>query len=820
MQVSHAIDSETVAVVGGRRKRNFTVKSSAHAFRIMSAALYSQKELAVVRETICNAIDAHVRAGKSDVPIEISLTQTEFSVKDFGAGIHDDKIDEVFCSMFGSDKTDDDTQIGGFGAGAKAPFSVSDHFTVVSCHDGKRTIYSMHKEGEEDGLPVCQEMASGPCDSETGLTVTVPIREKTFELYRNLIVNFVLEGGFKAKLNGVELPTRNYTQLRKNGFGVVHVNNYTSNTKVLLGNVTYTIDRSGCPKEVYDKILELRNIINFPCEIILHAQPGDVAPTPSREDLSFTETTIASLVRIINMAIKKLRPLVPKYRNKISADIIRETGRCDLVKIGVNITNVARDKYHAALVTNSHVAEPDKIAEIITYYSLTQKIDVKLKLKIAGNIFRDHTHGVRVISAINNEYYLSLERLFFKEERKLRFKQFLRIIKEYTSDPISYSRCNVQIEEFGNLYKFPSLSAAKSKFSSSHINIPDMIIRIARSKKDYEIDTTVSFNSVFVIIDKFISDESVAALKERAKKFGFEVQFIEHKEEEKPKPRVKKIKKAPETYKFTAMKMSRHTKCLSYGNFACWLSSDRSVENPAAYIDAEIFRSTTGSNGVKSNQFIDGEKLSKSVSELFGEVAVVINAKDRNILEARETPFLLDLVMEKLKEMVKAHPKHVAVSMSALRCLKRFHNKDVSRKAFCLLTGLKYNVDSAADKVWNFVFLIDDILELRIKAIRTAKIDTEQKYKQQIYDQYEKAERKVRKENNSIDLFMKRLEKGDDEIWELYKLQNAVNAILSLRFSEIDEDFDDVIAVVEYMRAKARKRTNSKQVETGKEGNI
>ncbi len=44
---------------GGLQENSFTIKASEKAFQILSSQLYSNKILAVIREYICNAIDAH-----------------------------------------------------------------------------------------------------------------------------------------------------------------------------------------------------------------------------------------------------------------------------------------------------------------------------------------------------------------------------------------------------------------------------------------------------------------------------------------------------------------------------------------------------------------------------------------------------------------------------------------------------------------------------------------------------------------------------------------------------------------------------------------
>jgi HSP90 family molecular chaperone len=84
---------------GAQTEATFTIKATSKAFDILSSGLYSDKIQAIVRELSCNAYDAHVAAGKVDVPIEIRLPTSldpTFYVKDYGIGLDHEAIYNVF----------------------------------------------------------------------------------------------------------------------------------------------------------------------------------------------------------------------------------------------------------------------------------------------------------------------------------------------------------------------------------------------------------------------------------------------------------------------------------------------------------------------------------------------------------------------------------------------------------------------------------------------------------------------------------------------------------------------------------------------------
>ena len=72
---------------------NFSIAMNAKAFRLLSDTLYQDKIGSIVRELSCNALDAHVMAGKGDVPITIHVPDQfepwlSFTDTGIGIGLH------------------------------------------------------------------------------------------------------------------------------------------------------------------------------------------------------------------------------------------------------------------------------------------------------------------------------------------------------------------------------------------------------------------------------------------------------------------------------------------------------------------------------------------------------------------------------------------------------------------------------------------------------------------------------------------------------------------------------------------------------------
>lgn len=87
----------------------------------------------MIRELSCNAKDAHVDAGKGDVPFEIHLPndlEPWFAVTDFGIGLSHEDVTGLYRTYFDSTKTKSNDVTGQFGIGSKSPFAYVDQFTV------------------------------------------------------------------------------------------------------------------------------------------------------------------------------------------------------------------------------------------------------------------------------------------------------------------------------------------------------------------------------------------------------------------------------------------------------------------------------------------------------------------------------------------------------------------------------------------------------------------------------------------------------------------------------------------------------------------
>lgn len=326
MQVTRLEDFDTHAVIGGGVVRAFEMAQTAEFFTALSDTLYRDKKRALVREVLCNAWDAHITSDQTARPVEITISETELVIRDFGPGIADDRIADIYCTYGKSTKLADDSQTGGFGLGSKAPFAYTDHFTVTSAHRGTRTVYAVSRGGiETGGRPGIRTMVSVPTD-QSGLTVTIPIANPADQReFETILKEVVFKGGINALLNGGAMARRDYSGILQHGFALEAPSRTECTSRsfieVLYGAVTYPATTTD--PEITELERKLRDLIgNY--SLILAARPGTLSVTPSREALSYTATTTETIRRLLTRAYNMIVAELPPAAKRIAAEVVAD----------------------------------------------------------------------------------------------------------------------------------------------------------------------------------------------------------------------------------------------------------------------------------------------------------------------------------------------------------------------------------------------------------------------------------------------------------------------------------------------------------------
>lgn len=315
---------------------NFSIKSSPKAFQILSSNLYSNKIRAVIREYSCNALDAHRYAGNENTPFKITLPtklQQNFIVRDYGNGLSEQEIKELFTTYFSSSKDQSNDFTGALGLGSKSAFSYTDSFSCTSFYNGNKYVYSLFLD---QGEPKVTLMYQAKSDEPSGVEINIPVQlEDIYKFEREASVVF---SAFDVKPNGFKDDVKiNYYY---EDIGVINLrnSNFVSRDSfsgkclyARMGNVLYPISRE-YTSEYIDK-LELFGIDSNSIIVFVDFKIGELDIAPSREQLSYDKTTISNIE-------SKLESIFDNHISKLVEYNIDEIDKTSWISFGKSIAKV------------------------------------------------------------------------------------------------------------------------------------------------------------------------------------------------------------------------------------------------------------------------------------------------------------------------------------------------------------------------------------------------------------------------------------------------------------------------------------------------
>lgn len=305
--------------------QHFSIKTSAKAFAILSD-LYEDKIFAIMRELGTNAFDAHVEAGKGDVPFYVHLpTDIEpwFAIRDYGLGMDQATVMRLYTTYFDSSKTESNDFVGALGLGSKSPFSYTDNFTVESYQNGERKTYLAYLD--EDNTPSISHVDDSATSEEDGIKIQFPVRESDHHLFAwkapKVFYPFTtlpeINLTHEVRLNNVQ------SDVEKNAYlsgeadeAAYYFMQTTEPLSVLQGNIIYPVQASSIDEEWTEA--EERFLSRFggarwsrqEGSLLLSVPIGTIDFTPSREAISYNTQTKKNLARI-------LRGVMTGYQDRV-----------------------------------------------------------------------------------------------------------------------------------------------------------------------------------------------------------------------------------------------------------------------------------------------------------------------------------------------------------------------------------------------------------------------------------------------------------------------------------------------------------------------
>lgn len=298
-----------------------------HIFSVLRNQMYSDKILAVIREYSTNAYDAHVVAGIKDTPIRISLPNAlfpEFKVRDYGHGLSEEDVKNVYAWYGCSTKRNDNDTVGQLGFGSKSAFAYGDNFVITSYHGGKKTVYNAVIDPSKKGkISKLHEEDMAPTD-KTGVEITVPVKSCDFNQFMTKARAFYVHWDVRPTVAGYDnnsFCSDTKAVLESNDWKIFEDHNSMANTRLfaLMGNVTYPISFSilndNSSKTDDPNVYANNNLLsqflgrNYN-SLLIKFNIGDLEISSSRESLQYSEHTLKNIYSRINNVIDHIKKTV------------------------------------------------------------------------------------------------------------------------------------------------------------------------------------------------------------------------------------------------------------------------------------------------------------------------------------------------------------------------------------------------------------------------------------------------------------------------------------------------------------------------------
>ena len=406
---------QPVITTGLQQESHFNIKDEnvAHIFSILRNQLYSDKIGAIIREYVTNAIDAHTEAS-IEKPIEITLP-TIFSkdliIRDFGKGLSEKDIVEIFASYGASTKRQSNSFTGMLGIGSKSAFSYTNTFTVISRHDGVETTYQAFID--ESNIGTIASVHKQPTN-ESGLSIHIAIKPNEInQLYQSLsrflmLIDYtptILGSTFQIYKPKITTSGNSWRFIEE----MSHSWRHDRKIYVVMGNVTYTTSYDVMSKQLDN--IDLRWLDDTKnSNLVIYAPIGTVKPSASRESLEFNDLTknylIQSFIRIKSEFVQSLIDAFEKCDTKYK----RHCVAYDLTSsFGNLIPSYIRNWcFHFNKDFLAQKDEPMKIKEISKSFNyLMDKGSINV-MPDTIYVVHDNTQRITHIQNRVSEYYNSL----------------------------------------------------------------------------------------------------------------------------------------------------------------------------------------------------------------------------------------------------------------------------------------------------------------------------------------------------------------------------------------------------------------------------
>lgn len=410
--------------------RQFTVKLGAHIMQVLSG-LYTNPVNAMVREYLTNMYDAYVALRKvhgADAKIQPPVIHVPTNLapylefRDYGIGMSRETVMSVYSQYGNSTKNDANDEVGGFGLGSKTAFCYQSGapWSIESRWNGERHLFTAYING--DSMPTLSHVMTEPTDEHNGVTIKIPIRRQDIPECVDSVKEYAPYFPMELKLEGIPADQVNPIEyaLRGPKWGVrASRDQYSSDSRVVMGNVPYTIDRN-----------TMYTVVNnadpsgflWHNSVDLHLDIGTVDIVPSRDSLKYTDKTKNAIRDACLTVLKEIPAAVSAAIQGCATewDALCEIHKMHSVNRIANMIGTLTfkgkkiDPKVGVTVSLADVQKKHRGAEVMTYELVNERSSV-ITVGANTSLRVRPEHTFLVVNDLPNTAILVAKSLLFKE---------------------------------------------------------------------------------------------------------------------------------------------------------------------------------------------------------------------------------------------------------------------------------------------------------------------------------------------------------------------------------------------------------------------
>ena len=333
----HVVDE----LIGDVKTNKFKIGEDSMGIIIDSLInLYSDPIGSIVREVTSNCYDAH---REKDLKIKHVIPMTAeddpkwfhpaskkpqiefqeenillgignaFLFRDFGVGLSKKRVEEIYTLFGNSTKRDNNHQIGGFGIGAKSPFSYTDTFYIITNHNGQKFSYMLYRGNDAFHMDLLKTSDTTELNSTE---VIIPIgKEDSYRDIKNFVkaINGQLSYFIGLEFINVEEGSgRNLTMSQidyEDDDIAISVNpkasRYdTDEIHLMVGRVRYPLNQDFVESQINWRTSNIPVALKF--------EVGELDLVPSREAIRYTDKTKDAIKAKILKVQKNMKEVCEK----------------------------------------------------------------------------------------------------------------------------------------------------------------------------------------------------------------------------------------------------------------------------------------------------------------------------------------------------------------------------------------------------------------------------------------------------------------------------------------------------------------------------